>query len=49
MRAWSGGDPVQLPPLDELPFETQHVCELFNQHHIELCKSQIVKKARSVS
>ena len=48
IRAWTGGDPVLLPPVNELPFETQHICELFNQHHMELCKSQIVKKSRYV-
>uniref|UniRef100_A0A1B6CSN7 DEP domain-containing protein n=1 Tax=Clastoptera arizonana TaxID=38151 RepID=A0A1B6CSN7_9HEMI len=43
---WYGGDTVKLPGLEELQFETKHVCEQFISHHLDQCKSDIALDKR---
>ncbi|CAH2091241.1 unnamed protein product [Euphydryas editha] len=45
-RKWYGADTVVLPPIDELPFETKHICEQFITHHLDRCKEAIAKDTR---
>ncbi|XP_050352067.1 integral membrane protein GPR155 isoform X2 [Nymphalis io] len=43
---WHGADTVVLPPVDDLKFETKHVCEQFITHHLDRCKEAIAKDTR---
>ncbi|XP_050671839.1 integral membrane protein GPR155 [Leptidea sinapis] len=45
-RKWHGGDSVVLPQVEDLSFETKHVCDQFITHHLERCKQSIVKDTR---
>ncbi|VVC90882.1 unnamed protein product [Leptidea sinapis] len=40
-RKWHGGDSVVLPHVEDLSFETKHVCDQFITHHLERCKQAI--------
>ncbi|CAH0729669.1 unnamed protein product, partial [Brenthis ino] len=41
-----GTDTLVLPPIDDLSFETKHVCDQFITHHLERCKAAIAKDTR---
>ncbi|XP_013140248.1 PREDICTED: integral membrane protein GPR155 [Papilio polytes] len=43
---WNGADTVKLPPVEELSFETKHVCEQFITHHLARCQDAITKDIR---
>ncbi|CAH0729667.1 unnamed protein product, partial [Brenthis ino] len=43
---WHGTDTLVLPPIDDLSFETKHVCDQFITHHLERCKAAIAKDTR---
>ncbi|XP_013172456.1 PREDICTED: integral membrane protein GPR155 isoform X2 [Papilio xuthus] len=43
---WNGADTVKLPPVEELSFETKHVCEQFITHHLTHCQDAITKDIR---
>ncbi|XP_068618309.1 lysosomal cholesterol signaling protein isoform X2 [Battus philenor] len=43
---WHGGTTVRLPPVEELSFETKHVCEQFIDHHLTRCQEAIAKDVR---
>ncbi|XP_026731598.1 integral membrane protein GPR155 [Trichoplusia ni] len=43
---WYGGDTVVLPSVEDLSFETKHVCDQFITHHLERCKEAIAKDTR---
>lgn len=43
---WYGGEALVLPPVDDLSFETKHVCDQFITHHLERCKEAIAKDTR---
>ncbi|CAK1586256.1 unnamed protein product [Parnassius mnemosyne] len=43
---WHGEDTVRLPPVEELSFETKHVCEQFITHHLSRCEEAIAKDIR---
>ncbi|KAG6442239.1 integral membrane protein GPR155 [Manduca sexta] len=43
---WHGADTVILPPIEDLSFETKHVCDQFITHHLERCKEAIAKDTR---
>ncbi|CAB3251441.1 unnamed protein product [Arctia plantaginis] len=43
---WYGGDAVVLPPIEDLSFETKHVCDQFITHHLERCREAIAKDTR---
>ncbi|XP_077290669.1 integral membrane protein GPR155 homolog anchor [Arctopsyche grandis] len=45
-RIWYGADVLTLTPVDQLSFETKHVCEQFITHHLEKCKEAIAKDTR---
>ncbi|KAI5645450.1 membrane transport protein domain-containing protein [Phthorimaea operculella] len=45
-RKLHGGDTVVLPPIEELSFETKHVCDQFITHHLDRCKEAIAKDTR---
>ncbi|KAJ2944304.1 hypothetical protein O0L34_g18290 [Tuta absoluta] len=45
-RKLHGADTVVLPPIEELSFETKHVCEQFITHHLDRCKEAIAKDTR---
>ncbi|XP_045495860.1 integral membrane protein GPR155 isoform X2 [Colias croceus] len=45
-KKWHGADIVVLPPVEELSFETRHVCDQFITHHLERCKDAIAKDTR---
>lgn len=40
------GVELVLPAIEDLPFETKHVCEQFLTHHLERCKEAIAKDTR---
>ncbi|BES87563.1 Membrane transport protein [Nesidiocoris tenuis] len=46
METFSQGESITLPKIDEIPSETQHLCDQFNTYHIQPCQSQIVKRRR---
>lgn len=41
-----GADMLTLTPVDQLSFETKHVCEQFITHHLDKCKDAIAKDTR---
>ncbi|XP_075978683.1 integral membrane protein GPR155 homolog anchor [Anticarsia gemmatalis] len=43
---WYGGDTVILPAIEDLSFETKHVCDQFITHHLERCREAIAKDTR---
>ncbi|KAH9637151.1 hypothetical protein HF086_016173 [Spodoptera exigua] len=43
---WYGGDTVVLPSIEDLSFETKHVCDQFITHHLDRCKEAIAKDTR---
>ncbi|PZC84267.1 hypothetical protein B5X24_HaOG205462 [Helicoverpa armigera] len=43
---WYGGDTVVLPAVEDLSFETKHVCDQFITHHLERCREAIAKDTR---
>ncbi|KAJ8716183.1 hypothetical protein PYW08_013468 [Mythimna loreyi] len=43
---WYGGDTVILPSIEDLSFETKHVCDQFITHHLERCREAIAKDTR---
>ncbi|XP_047503609.1 integral membrane protein GPR155 isoform X1 [Pieris napi] len=45
-KKWHGADTVVLPSIEELSFETKHVCDQFITHHLERCKEAIAKDTR---
>ncbi|CAK1556192.1 unnamed protein product [Leptosia nina] len=45
-KKWHGADTVVLPSVEELSFETKHVCDQFITHHLERCKEAIAKDTR---
>jgi len=45
-RLWYGGDPLQLPPWEDLTFETRHVCEQFISHHLDQCRQDVCTETR---
>ncbi|XP_026762857.1 integral membrane protein GPR155 isoform X2 [Galleria mellonella] len=45
-KKWHGADTVVLPPIEDLSFETKHVCEQFITHHLDRCKEAIAKDTR---
>ncbi|KAL4703296.1 hypothetical protein ACJJTC_015428 [Scirpophaga incertulas] len=45
-QKWHGADTVVLPAIEDLSFETKHVCDQFITHHLERCKEAIAKDTR---
>lgn len=45
-ESFKSGEPTTLPSLDEIPSETQHLCDQFTTYHMEPCRIQIVKRRR---
>ncbi|XP_063363729.1 lysosomal cholesterol signaling protein [Cydia amplana] len=45
-KKWHGADTVVLPSVEDLSFETKHVCDQFIKHHLERCKEAIAKDTR---
>nr|XP_032520391.1 integral membrane protein GPR155 isoform X1 [Danaus plexippus plexippus] len=45
-KKWHGEDTVVLPHIDDLSFETKHVCDQFITHHLDRCKEAIAKDTR---
>ncbi|XP_060802444.1 lysosomal cholesterol signaling protein [Amyelois transitella] len=45
-KKWHGADTVILPSVDDLSFETKHVCDQFITHHLERCREAIAKDTR---
>ncbi|XP_038206284.1 integral membrane protein GPR155 isoform X2 [Zerene cesonia] len=45
-KKWHGADTVVLPPIEDLSFETRHICDQFITHHLERCKEAIAKDTR---
>ncbi|KAM3966225.1 LOW QUALITY PROTEIN: integral membrane protein GPR155 homolog anchor [Aphomia sociella] len=45
-KKWHGADTVVLPAIEDLSFETKHVCDQFITHHLERCKEAIAKDTR---
>ncbi|XP_054266157.1 integral membrane protein GPR155 isoform X2 [Macrosteles quadrilineatus] len=45
-RLWYGGEALQLPPWEDLTFETRHVCEQFISHHLDQCRQQVCTETR---
>ncbi|XP_046968648.1 integral membrane protein GPR155 isoform X1 [Vanessa cardui] len=43
---WHGADTLVLPAIDDLKFETKHVCDQFITHHLDRCKEAIAKDTR---
>ncbi|XP_028038980.1 integral membrane protein GPR155 isoform X1 [Bombyx mandarina] len=43
---WYGADTVILPPIEDLSFETKHVCDQFISHHLDRCRDAIAKDTR---
>ncbi|XP_028179036.1 integral membrane protein GPR155 isoform X1 [Ostrinia furnacalis] len=43
---WHGADTVVLPAIEDLSFETKHVCDQFITHHLDRCKEAIAKDTR---
>ncbi|KAJ0178353.1 hypothetical protein K1T71_006176 [Dendrolimus kikuchii] len=43
---WHGTDVVILPAIEDLSFETKHVCDQFITHHLDRCKEAIAKDTR---
>ncbi|GBP82972.1 Integral membrane protein GPR155 [Eumeta japonica] len=41
-----GADTLVLPSVDDLSFETRHVCEQFISHHLNRCKEAIARDTR---
>lgn len=41
-----GADTVVLPAIEDLSFETKHVCDQFITHHLERCREAIAKDTR---
>ncbi|XP_014293866.1 lysosomal cholesterol signaling protein isoform X2 [Halyomorpha halys] len=46
VESFKSGEPTTLPSLDEIPSETQHLCDQFTTYHMEPCRLQIVKRRR---
>ncbi|XP_073989122.1 integral membrane protein GPR155 homolog anchor isoform X2 [Rhodnius prolixus] len=46
LDTFSQGEPIVLPSMEDLPTETQHLCDQFNTYHIQPCKAQIVRRKR---
>ncbi|KAI8426331.1 hypothetical protein MSG28_005195, partial [Choristoneura fumiferana] len=42
-KQWHGADTVILPSIEDLSFETKHVCDQFIMHHLDRCKETIAK------
>ncbi|XP_073947266.1 integral membrane protein GPR155 homolog anchor isoform X2 [Choristoneura fumiferana] len=45
-KQWHGADTVILPSIEDLSFETKHVCDQFIMHHLDRCKETIAKDTR---
>ncbi|XP_061715294.1 lysosomal cholesterol signaling protein [Cydia pomonella] len=45
-KKWHGADTVVLPSVEDLSFETKHVCDQFIMHHLDRCKEAIAKDTR---
>ncbi|XP_023936739.1 integral membrane protein GPR155 isoform X2 [Bicyclus anynana] len=45
-KKWYGADTVVLPAVEDLSFETKHVCDQFIKHHLDRCKEAIAKDTR---
>lgn len=45
-KLWYGANSLNLPPVDQLSFETKHVCDQFITHHLDNCKKAIAKDTR---
>ncbi|XP_049873990.1 integral membrane protein GPR155 [Pectinophora gossypiella] len=45
-KKFHGADTLVLPSVDDLSFETKHVCDQFITHHLERCKEAIAKDTR---
>ncbi|XP_048487593.1 integral membrane protein GPR155 [Plutella xylostella] len=45
-KKWFGAETVVLPEIEDLSFETKHVCDQFITHHLERCKDAISKDTR---
>ncbi|KAL0872024.1 hypothetical protein ABMA27_004461 [Loxostege sticticalis] len=45
-QKWHGADTVVLPAIEDLSFETKHVCDQFITHHLERCREAIAKDTR---
>lgn len=43
---WYGANVMKLPTWSELNPETQHVCEKFTTHHLDICRKTIAKDRR---
>ncbi|XP_039755608.1 integral membrane protein GPR155 isoform X2 [Pararge aegeria] len=43
---WFVADTVVLPAVEDLSFETKHVCDQFIAHHLERCRDAIAKDTR---
>ncbi|CAH2039699.1 unnamed protein product, partial [Iphiclides podalirius] len=43
---WHGAETVVLPPIEELSFETKHVCDQFITHHLSRCEEAIAEDIR---
>lgn len=43
---WHGTDALTLPEIEDLSFETKHVCDQFITHHFDRCKTAIAKDTR---
>jgi hypothetical protein len=41
-----GADTVVLPAVEDLSFETKHVCDQFITHHLDRCRDAIAKDTR---
>ncbi|KAF6208388.1 hypothetical protein GE061_016842 [Apolygus lucorum] len=46
METFSQGETITLPNVEEIPSETQHLCDQFNTYHIQPCQTQIVRRRR---
>nr|XP_034831203.1 integral membrane protein GPR155 isoform X2 [Maniola hyperantus] len=45
-KKWYGADTVVLPAVEDLSFETKHVCDQFITHHLDRCREAIAKDTR---
>lgn len=46
VESFSSNESPSLPTLEEIPSETQHLCDQFTTYHMKPCRSQIVKRRR---
>lgn len=40
-RIWYGGNPIELPAFESLPFETRLLCDQFISEHLTKCRAEI--------